>query len=265
MQHGHLSTEEAKSKQLPGSDVFRHSHLFYLSDSHRDWGAVALNREAYKAFSDTILVRHAAELKVEREAAKEWLKQGGFSSNLPLPWSAAGLSQLEYMNYEYLKLGCGFELHLKARLLSRDYLVHDVDDTDGRYGTLARAQKQRPVEKAELLDIDGFRFNGRENYLPGLKPTSIKFSLLTDKNEYITALGLPVETIAVIRDYRNLRNQIHLPGDVIETPGLQKLQGKPISEFLLDFVNREIVSWSNQIIVNRKFTFPLLADFTEYA
>ena len=261
MQHGYLSTEEAKSKRLPGSDVFRYSHLLYLSDFHRDWGVVALNREAYKAFSDTILVRHRAELKVEQEAIKVWLKQGGFSSNLPLPWGAAGLSHLEYRNYEYLKLACGFELHLKARLLSRDYLVQDVDNTDVRYRTLARAQKQRPVEKAELLNIDGFRFNGRENYLPGLKPTSIKFSLLTDSDEYIKALGLPVETIAVIKDYRNLRNQIHLPGDVIETPGLQKFQDKPISEFLLGFISKEIVSWSNQIIVNRKFTFPPLADF----
>ena len=205
MQYNHLSTEDAKGQRLFGSDVFRSSHLPYLNEMQRDWGVVRLNREAYKAFSDTILVKHRAVLKAEREAAKEWLKQGGFSSGSRLPWSAAGLAELEYMNYEHLKLGCGFELHLKARLLSRGYLVHNVDDTHGRYRALARAQKQRPVEKAELLDIDGFRFDGRENYLPGLKRTSIMFSLLTDKDKYIKALGLPDETIAVIRDYRNLR------------------------------------------------------------
>ena len=255
--------EEARSKQLPGSEVFRRSHLYYFSDFNRDWGVVALNREAYKAFSDTILVRHRAELEAGRKAMEEWLKQGGFSSSLPFPWSAAGQSQLEYMNLEYLKLGCGFELHLKARLLSRDYLVHNVEKND-RYRTLANEQKQRPVKKVELLTIDGFRFNGRENYLPGLKPRSIDFWLLTDKEEYIKALDLPRETIAVIKHYRKLRNQIHLPGDDAETPELPEFRNRPILEFLLSFVNMEVVSWSNQIIANRGFTFPRLADLTGY-
>ncbi|MBI2910396.1 MAG: hypothetical protein HYX92_22350 [Chloroflexi bacterium] len=262
MQHNDLSTEDAKSRRLPGSDVFRYSHVFYLNEFHRDWGVVALNREAYKAFSDTILVRHRAELKVQQHAVREWVRQRDFGSNLPFPESSAWFSQLEYMNYEYLKVACGFELHLKARLLSRDYLIHSVNNADGRYRTLARAQRERPVKTAELFSIDGFRFNGKENYLPGLKPTSVQFSSLTDKDDYIVALGLPAETVAVIRDYRNLRNQIHLPGDVIETPGLNKFQHNPISEFLIDFINSEIVSWSNQIIVDRKFTYPLLRNFT---
>jgi len=259
MGHGHLSTEEAKIKQLPGWDVFRYSHVLYLSDLQRDWGVVALNREAYKAFSDTILIKHRADLAAEQEAIKEWLNQGGFNSNLPLPWGAAGLSQLEYMNYEYLKVACGFELHLKARLLSQEYVLHEINDSDVKYRTLAKEQQKRPINKAELFSIDGFRFNGKENYLPGLKPTSIKFSLLTDKAEYLKAIGLPDETMALISDYRNLRNQIHLPGDAVETPGLQKLKGKHISEFILDFVNEEIVDCSNKIIVSRKFMFPLLA------
>ena len=119
------------------------------------------------------------------------------------------------------------------------------------------------MKKVELTNIDDFRFNGKQNYLPGLKSASIKFLLLTHRDKYIRALGLPLETIAVIKDYRNLRNQIHLPGDAIETPGLQKLQGKSILEFLLGFINEQIVSWSNRIIANHKFTFPLLTEFTK--
>jgi len=259
MGHSDLSTEEARSRQLPGSDVFRSSHIMYLDEIHRDWSVVALNREGYKAFADTILVRQRAELMAEQEALRKWVDQGGFSSNLLPSWSAAGLSQLEYMNYEHLKLACGFELHLKARLLSQGYIVQEIDNSDVGYKALAKEQKKRPVTKSELFSIDSFRFNGKENYLPGLKPTSIKFSLLTDNAEYLKIIGLPTESMEIIKDYRNLRNQIHLPGDAILTSGLQKFKGKHILEFILDFINAEIVDWSNKIIENRKFTFPQLA------
>jgi hypothetical protein len=151
MDHSDLSTEEARSRQLPGSDVFRYSHIIYLDEFHRDWSAVALNREGYKAFTDTILIGERAELVAEQEGLRKWLDQGGFCSSQQPSWSAAGLRQLEYMNYEYLKLACGFELHLKARLLSQDYIIQEIDSSAIGYKTLAKEQKKRPVTKSELF------------------------------------------------------------------------------------------------------------------
>lgn len=255
-----LSTEEAKNRQLPGSDTFRHAHILYLDDFHRDWSVIALNREAYKAFSDTILIQNRAELMVEHEDVKEYIKQGGFNSDLPLPWSEAGMRRMEYRNYENLKIASGFELHLKTKLISQDYVVHCIDGNDSKYQSLAKEQKKRPIKKAELFSIDNFRFNGDENYLPGLTSKSIGFEQLTNRDGYSNVIGLPVETMEIIKDYRELRNQIHLPVGTIETPGLQNLRGKDILEVILDFVNVNIVDWSNSLIVNHKFTFPLLAN-----
>jgi hypothetical protein len=70
---------------------------------------------------------------------------------------------------------------------------------------------------------------------------------LTEAPEYRRALELPDEVLNVIDDYRALRNQIHLPGDIVEAPHIQALE-VPIAEFLVGFVNVELVAWSNQLV-----------------
>jgi hypothetical protein len=243
----HISTEEAKEQGLPGSDVFRFSHLLYHDPVNRDAGVVHLNVEALKSFSDTVLVTRRLELAAERKAAKDWVAQGGFASKAPLPLGAATMSHLGYVNYENFRLACGFELHLKARLLSNDFVVHEIDGGNPAYRSLARGQKTRPISSAELLAVDSYRFDGKQNYLPGLKDTSLKFSTLTDEPEYRKSLKLPDEHLDIIRDYRLLRNQIHLPGDFIESPSIRAYSG-PIVDFVTNFINVEIVAFSNKLI-----------------
>ena len=143
MTTNHMSTEQAKHQGLPGSDVFRFSHLLYHDPLNRDAGVVHLNVEAYKSFSDTVLLTQRHALAAEQRAAKEWLAAGGFASNIAFPWGTATHAYMEYVNYENLKIASGFELHLKARLLSRDFVIHEIDGRNPDYKSLAKEQEAR--------------------------------------------------------------------------------------------------------------------------
>lgn len=255
----HLTTEEAKKLRLPGFDVYKYTHLLYHDDLNRDFGVVRLNVEAIKAFSDTVTVVQRHAMAAEQVAIKGWLAQGGFESNKPYPWGTASLASMEYANYEHLKIACAFELHLKARLLSRNYVLHEIDGNLAACRGLAAEQRDRPIGRDELVAVQQYHFDGRQNYLPGLKEASLRFSWLTDNPNYRAALALPAEQIDIIRDYRLLRNQVHFPGDVLEVASIQSFP-RPIVEFLVEYINSEIVAWTNALIAKYKMNYiPLVA------
>ena len=251
----HITTAEAKKLALPGFNSYRYSHLLYHDDLNRDFGVVCLNVEAMKAFSDTVTITQRKSIAGDQAAISHWHQQGGFEANLPFPWwGDATRARMEYINYEHFKIASAFELHLKARLLARDLVLHEIDAKMSRYKTLATQQASRPIGKLEVMAIQPYYFDGKQNYLPGLTDKSLKFSLLTDKPSYRLAVQLTDIELDIIRDYRNLRNQIHLPGDPVEMPNLQAFP-KPIIEFLIDFINREIVDWSNTLIAQYEMNY----------
>ncbi len=207
-----------------------------------------------KAFSDTVTLSRRNEMAAERQTARVWLDAGGFGSGAPYSWGHVTHAWLQFVNYEHLKIASGFELHLKARLLAADLVVHEVDRSNPLYRGLADGQKQRPIHKTELFGISDYMFNGRLNYLPGLRDLSIKFSLITKRPKYRAVLALPSDTIDVIDDYRLLRNQIHFPGDIVEAPHIAALS-QPSADFVAAFINSEIVSWSNALIATHNLNW----------
>lgn len=256
----HMATEEAKKQALPGFDVYRYTHLLYHDDLNRDFGVVRLNVEAIKAFSDTVTLAQRHALAAEQAAVKQWFSQGGLEAGLPFPWGEASRASMEYVNYEHLKIASAFELHLKARLLARDYILHVIDKKTTGYQALAAEQSGRPILKQELFAIQPYHFDGRQNYLPGISDASLKFSWLTDKPAYRAVLGLTDQQVDIIRDYRLLRNQVHFPGDILESPNIQAFP-RPIIEFLTAFINSELVVWSNNLISKHKMNCKPLAPF----
>jgi hypothetical protein len=230
----------------------------YFDDVNRDAVALQLNLEALKAFSDTVTVTHRAALAAEGAAVTAWARRGGFAAGLPFPWGSLTLTRamIEYVNYDNLKIASGFELHLKARLPAHDFLVHEIDPKTPGCKKLAREQARRPINKHELFAIQEYRFDGGQNYLPGLEAESLKFSWLTDRPTYRAALELTDQQLDIIRDYRNLRNQIHFPGDMFEAPAIQAYP-PPITDFIVAFVNTEIVDWSHRLMAQ----YPALGGF----
>ena len=243
----HITTEEAKKQALHGFDVYKYTHLLYLDDINRDFGVVRLNVEAIDIFSDTGTIVHRHAVAAHQAAMNQWIAKGGVNSNLPLPWGSGSIASMENVNYEHLKIASAFELHLKARLLARNYIIHEIDAKVPGCKALSDEQRNQPVPKNKVTAIHPYHFDGRQNYLPGLKDSSLKFSLLTDKPAYRAALGLTDQQLDIIKDYRLLRNQIHFPGDILETPNIQAFP-QPIIDFLIEFINTEIVAWSNSLI-----------------
>ena len=257
----HITTEDATKQALPRSDTTRYTHLLYKDDVCRDWGVVRLNLEALKAFSDTITIGRRHQLATEDAEFQQWFGQDGLKAGVSPPSLDAMKARTKYRNLENLKIAAGFELHLKARLLARNYVLHVIDREAMGYKELAGVQRNRPIERCELLAIQTYQFDGKENYLPGLTEASLNFSWLTGKTAYRAALELTDQQRDIVERYRLLRNQLHFPGDRLDTPSIQPFP-RPIANFLVEFINREIVVWSNTLMSQHNFNYEPFALFS---
>ncbi|MBU7586841.1 MAG: hypothetical protein KAF91_28990 [Nostoc sp. TH1S01] len=237
-----ITYEEAYSRGLPGSDVFVYTHLIYKDDVNRDFGVARLNKEAYTAFTNTVLFSEYSQL-----AAEGRLIQDGFMGFMPTIFK-----RLEYINLENLKISTGFELCLKARLLSQNCIVNQLNAKLPEFGELSKQQKNSPILREEYFAIDGYRYDAQrqQNRLIGLKDESLKFGIILKKPEYKRLLNIPEEIIEIADDYRNLRNQIHFPGDIVEAPHLIKYNGDVLMRKIQEFINQYIVN-ENAMIASR--------------
>jgi hypothetical protein len=231
-----LTEEEARKQNLPGSDVFVRTQLAYKTELNRDSLIVYLNREAYNAFIDTITIGQYPLLQQETEeqTRDRWII------------SPTIIRRLEYMDLENFKIAAGFELHLKACLLAKDIVIHVIANTPA-FAALRRKQRGEPVYKDELLAIEGFYYTGQLNILRGLTAQSLTFDTILNTPAYRQQLGKSQDFLEIVEDYRNLRNQIHLPGDPIEAPHINNYEGDSFMRLLVQFINEEIVAYNNKL------------------
>ena len=234
-----LTEEEARQQNLPGSDVFLRTQLAYKTELNRDALIVHLNREAYKAFIDTIAIGQYPQLRQEAEML---IKDVRF-----LARAQATVRRGEYLDLDNFKIAAGFELHLKACLLANGIIIHVIANTPA-FANLRRKQRGEPVYKDELLAVEGFFFTGQLNILRGLTAQSLTFDTILNTPAYRQQLGKSQEFLDVVEDYRNLRNQIHLPGDFVEAPHINTYQGDSLMRLLIQFINEEIVANNNKLI-----------------
>ena len=92
------------------------------------------------------------------------------------------------------------------------------------------------------------------NILHGLTEESLSFKTICNSQNYIASLNISNDILGVVENYRNLRNQIHLPGDTCETPNIERLGGSA-TELMINFINDRIVENSNNIIGKRGLNF----------
>ncbi|SRR5258708_39638309 len=239
-----LTEAEAKKQNLPGSHVFIRTQLAYKNEIDRDALIVHLNGEAYKAFIDTISIGQFPLLKKENDIV---LKTGHFGTS-----ASTIMRKVECFYLDNLKIAAAFELHLKACLLAHDIVIHLINNKVSSFNAapfkaLRKKQDQEPVMKHELLAIEGFYYNGEHNILRGLTSQSLSFEKILNE-PYRSMLGKSEDFLNIVEDYRNLRNQIHLPGDIVEAPHLAKYTGYSLIEVLERFINEEIVVYNNHLI-----------------
>lgn len=243
-----ITREEAIKLKPNGWDVFKKSHLFYIDDTNREAGVAELNFEAYKKFSDTILLNKHIEIIDEQNKVNEFVKTAELLGVDEFPWPNNQLNFGFNRNLEHLKIGCGFELSLKSKLLDAGYIIHEIDKSNPKYAQIAKVQKNKPIKINELLSISGYMFNGVQNILPGITSKSISFSTIVDKNSYTKLYSLDSKSLNIIKEYRELRNAVHLPGDIVETYTTNKMTWEDKITFLKKYINEQIVMRNRSIL-----------------
>jgi len=245
-----ITHEEAAKLKVSGWDVFQKSHLMYMDDINRQYGIAELNYEAFKAFSDTILITKSDEIVKEYQQKEDFIKSGKKLGIDDYPWPNTQMEFGRFRNLEYLKIGCGFELSLKAILLKHGFVIHEIDGKDARYSNLAKEQRRRPVMIKELFAVSGYMHNGSINILPGITKKSLQFSIMLHNNDYKKTIGLDTVSLEIIDEYRDIRNMIHLPGDPIETVRLRNMSWQEKICFILNYIDEYIVATNRKIVAD---------------
>ena len=242
---GHISQADAESQRLPGYDVFRASHLIYHDEVNRDGGIYQLCLEAFYAFSDSIMISERYALAREQRQDEIYVSGSDFGTGRP-PDAPVTHKWLRFLNLEHLKIASAFEITLKSLLVEKGIVIQEISRSDGSYKDLADRQKKVPIYARELFEIDGYRFDGLANYLPGVTRNSLSFRTIISEPDYRDALGISDIDLKLIDEFRNLRNEIHFPADAVSTP-IRAAHPVPIAEFLLQFINRWVIGRANLI------------------
>lgn len=252
-----ITTAEAKAQQLKGWDLYETSSIIYLDAYHRQWAAVSLCHNALDAFKSTILLSLRDDLAVHRENLKSWIDNGALHAGLEMPTHPSNTLFEQFEKWETLRIACGFELILKARLIAAGVILHELDSNNSEYRALAKRQRDQPVFINELLAIKGYMFNGTINFLPGLTKRSISFSTMMNKKQYFALYGLSTDILDRIEYFRELRNMVHLP---FEYPRIRYIvpHEETTIDWLVPFVNNYVIAWANTLVDQNRFSFPRL-------
>ncbi|WP_353170214.1 hypothetical protein [Flavobacterium sp.] len=250
-----LITEfEARQRNLSGCDVFKRTQLAYKDNFNRDHFVVSLNIEALKIFNLSVTLGQHRQLKIQSEQTKKELLVGTFDIH-KYQISVEQWRLMKFINLEFFYIATGFELHFKSWLLQNDYVVNVIDKSEP-FKNLKNEQFKRPITKEEFFNFGSFKYDTIKqiNILQGITEQSLSFNTICNETDYANALTVSSDIIGMVEDYRNLRNQIHLPGDICDTPNITRI-GENATDKLIDFINERVVENSNRIIKQYKFNF----------
>jgi hypothetical protein len=250
-----ITETEARQQNLPGSDVFTNRQAAYKNDIDRDDFVVSINNEAYKMFLLSTLIGHYPTLRSDALKMETAIENG--TAHLAIQeMSQINKDRLENMNLEFFYIATGFELSFKACLLQNNYVIHNFEEKDN-FKDLYKKQKKEPVHKSELLEAGGYFYNQikKHIFLKGITAKSLDFKLICTKPTYTSTLGVTDDILNIAEDYRNRRNQIHLPGGaLVEAPNLKRI-GKKVMPAMIEFINSNIVDNTNKLRKKHGFGF----------
>ncbi len=239
-----FSTDEAKLKQVSGWDVYFSEHIGYLNEVNQNWVVNQLCSQGILFACDSTLLKLKDGLKEEAKLWANFLASGGILGRDPMPSNQFALHQLRHWRLDCFKLGASFESALKARLLRKGYLLHELTAPQE---SLAARQRNKPIEISEFKSLVAPMHNGRYNFFPALKEKTLSFDTLLKKEAYLKVLALPDQHLQFFNELRRLRNLIHLPlvGEHVATPLLSSL-GSDFSPFLARCLNEYLIKPHNE-------------------
>jgi hypothetical protein len=139
-------------------------------------------------------------------------------------------------------------------------LLHVIDARDTRYKQLASEQRDRPVAVSELLAIQDYQFDGRINFLPGISAKSLTFSSITAVRHIAVSLRCRAQHSISSKTTASCATRFTCPGNFHKhLPSQHSVM--PRIEFLLPFLNNEIIDWTNGVIEAYDLRFRKIAHF----
>lgn len=100
-----------------------------------------------------------------------------------------------------------FENYMKARLIERRRIVHEVKDT---LPELRKAQKKRPISFDELVAIAPFTDAGGMNVIhTGLKQMTVGAKTLFEQKDYRDVVDIPAHFYPTLMTMTKDRNRLH--------------------------------------------------------
>lgn len=202
--------EASKSKETVVTSFFK-NHGIYSNDLNRDFAVAQLYKNAYIVINDTILISKSTEIKKEVELIfQQDFHNPKFSTSEIAP-TISDYTKKSYL--ENLKISIGFEVCIRANLLSQNYLIHQLKHSK-KFKTLSKKQQEEPVKKEEYFAIEDYFDDEtkKRKMLRGLNEKTINYNIILTKNKYKQSILFPKEIIEIANKYRKLRNTvIHFP------------------------------------------------------
>jgi hypothetical protein len=202
------------------------------------------------------LIGHYPTLRSDELKMKTAMENGTVFSVMQ-EMSQINMDRLDNRNLEFFYIATGFELSFKACLLQNNYVIHNIENK-GNFNELYKKQKKWPVHKNKLLEAGGYFYDPLKKhiFLKGITAKSLNFGLICNKKtHYPGALDVKDDILDIAEDYRNLRNQIHLPdGGLIDLPNLERI-GEKMMPAMIEFINSNIVDNTNKLRKKHGFRF----------
>lgn len=255
-----ITSKQAITLGLAGSDSWLYSHLRYLDTHHRERGAADLYLEAHFALMDTYAITHREVLRGEYFLMMRWFEtlsklEGKSTEKAPVcPYIG---KRRRVINFENLKIASALEIFIKGVLLESGFVVHRINGKVSHHDCkeLAKDQHFRPIAVGELLAACPFYFDEimRQNYWPILKDETLNFSTVLMK-DYLDVISLGSAERFFLEKYRKLRNEIHFPSQPM---GIGMLMNDFLSDvdFLVRFANSHMAARFNSINVKQRMGY----------
>lgn len=146
---------------------------------------------------------------------------------------------------DWIRVSICFENYMKAILLQKGYLIHQINKEIPELENLAKSQKKRPIPVSEFQEINLIldKKVSRERLKEGLKLQTIQFNLLL-KTKYQNKIQLPAGIHKIITEINKKRNNLHFYHEAENSYSKKKIEDLVL---LKKYVEEDIMGLAKSI------------------
>lgn len=168
-----------------------------------------------KAFGATVIVFGLEQFKrvnvLKRSAEfKTWLQTNTVEKHL----FDEGVQDLAFEEIiDAVRISICFENYMKGILLTKGFLVNELDKNIVEVLALSKEQKTRPIHISELLNVISWEKKESKVYtLKGLKRNTLSYSTMFSAR-YQDQISLPADILSILTVFADKRNNLHFYQD----------------------------------------------------